>query len=262
MRILLPWLLALVVALPVAAAPTGREIMEKVDARDDGDNATQTLHMILIDKNGKERVRELKTFRRDVGEDTQQIIFFRSPADVKDTGLLTYDYDAAERDDDQWLYLPALKKTKRIASGDKSGSFMGSDFTYADMTTRDLDAYDYSLMKEGEVRGHKVWQIEAVPRLEKEIEETGYAKSVFFVRQDNYVLVRAVHWVKKGDRLKYMDVKKLVEIEGIWTPTETHMTLKKGKVILHKTVLRIGDVQYNQELDESLFTVRRLEKGV
>jgi hypothetical protein len=107
-----------------------------------------------------------------------------------------------------------------------------------------------------------VWQIEALPRLEKEIEETGYTKSVFFVRQDNYVVVRALHWVKKGDRLKYMDVKKLVEIDGIWTPTETHMTLKKGKSTLHKTVLRIGDVQYNQELDEALFTVRRLEKGV
>jgi hypothetical protein len=261
-RVPLLWFFTLVIALPAAAAPTGREIMEKVDARDDGDNATQSMHMLLIDKNGKERVRELSTFRRDVAEDTHQIIFFRSPADVKDTGLLIYDYDSAERDDDQWLYLPALKKTKRIASGDKSGSFMGSDFTYADMTTRDLDAYDYTLMKEGEVRGHRVWQIEALPRLEKEIEETGYTKSVFFVRQDNYVVVRALHWVKKGDRLKYMDVKKLVEIDGIWTPTETHMTLKKGKSTLHKTVLRIGDVQYNQELDEALFTVRRLEKGV
>jgi len=236
--------------------------MEKVDARDDGDNATQSMHMVLIDKNGKERMRELSTFRRDVAEDTQQIMFFRSPADVKDTGLLTYDYDEGERDDDQWLYLPALKKTKRIASGDKSGSFMGSDFTYADITSRDLDAYDYTLMKEGAVRGHKVWQVEAVPRLEREIEETGYTKSVFFVRQDNYVVVRAVHWVKKGDRLKYMDVKELREIDGIWTPTETHMTLKKGKLTLHKTVLRIGDVQYNQELEEALFTVRRLEKGV
>ena len=63
-------------------------------------------------------------------------MFFLSPADVKDTGFLTYDYDEEGRDDDQWLYLPALKKTKRIASGDKSGSFMGSDFTYADMTDR------------------------------------------------------------------------------------------------------------------------------
>ena len=111
--------------------------MERVDARDDGDNATQDMEMILIDKNGNQRVREIRSLPPRRGEDTYSIMFFLSPADVKDTGFLTYDYDDDEKDDDQWLYLPALKKTKRIASGDKSGSFMGSDFSYADMTNRE-----------------------------------------------------------------------------------------------------------------------------
>ena len=74
-----------------------------------------------------------------------------------DTGFLTYDYDDPVRDDDQWLYLPALKKTKRIATGDKSGSFMGSDFSYADLTSRELDRYDFRLMKQAEVNGVAVW---------------------------------------------------------------------------------------------------------
>jgi hypothetical protein len=217
--------------------------------------------MILIDKHGKERVRNIRTFSKDKGDDDLSIMFFRSPADVKNTGFLTYDYDDPERDDDQWLYLPALKKTKRIASGDKSGSFMGSDFSYSDMSSRVLDRYQFNLMKETEVDGVGVWQIEAIPN-EIAIKETGYTKSISFVRQDNFVVIRAVSWVKKGNRLKYMEVKKLEQIEGIWVPTEMTMTTKKGKTTLHKTRLVMSNVKFDQNLDEQMFTVRRLEKGL
>jgi len=261
----LSFILLFAVSAPAAFADgglTAREIMEAVDARDTGDNNTQNMEMILIDKNGSKRERTIRSMGRDVGEDTQSIMFFLSPADVKDTGFLTYDYDADDKDDDQWLYLPALKKTKRIASSDKSGSFMGSDFSYSDMTDRKVDRYDYTLMKEGEVDGHPVWQIEAIPNTDAEIKETGYTKSVSFVRQDNFVVVRGVNWVKKGKRLKYFDVKKLEQIDGIWVPTEMHMTTKKGKATLHKTVLKSHDVRFNQEIDEDLFSVRQLEKGL
>ena len=241
---------------------SGRQIMDLVDARDDGDNGIQDMEMILIDKKGNRRERTIRALSQDVGEDTHSIMFFMSPADVKDTGFLTYDFDDDEKDDDQWLFLPALKKTKRIASNDKSGSFMGSDFSYADMTDRKLDYYDYKLMKETEVDGAKVWQIESIPNTEEEIDETGYTKSVVFVRQDNYVVIRAVNWVKKGKRLKYFDVKKLEQIDGIWVPTEMHMTTKKGKTTLHKTVILANDVRFNQDLDDDMFTVRKLEKGL
>jgi hypothetical protein len=253
---------AVPLALADEVAPSAREIMELADARDDGDNGIQDLEMILIDKNGNRRERTIRAMGRDVGEDTHSIMFFLSPADVKDTGFLTYDYDDDTKDDDQWLYLPALKKTKRIASSDKSGSFMGSDFSYADMTDRKLDYYDYTLMKETDVNGVPVWQIESIPNNEEEIEETGYTKSVVFVRKDNYVVIRAVNWVKKGKRLKYFDVKKLEQIDGIWVPTEMHMTTKKGKAVLHKTVIKAHDVRFNQDLGEDLFSVRALEKGL
>jgi len=250
-------------AAPAEEAPlTGREIMDLADARDDGDRGIQDMKMILIDKNGSQRKRTIRAHRKDVGEDEHSIMFFLEPADVKDTGFLTYDYDDPDRDDDQWLYLPALKKTKRIASGDKSGSFMGSDFTYADMTERNLDSYDYELLKEDVLDGVPVWIVQCIPNTEKEIDETGYVKQVAFVRQDNYVVIRAKNWVKKGGRNKYFDVKKLEQIDGIWTPIEMHMTTKKGKKTLHKTVLISDNVRYNQPMDDDQFSVRQLEKGL
>lgn len=242
--------------------PKARAIMEKVDARDDGDNGISDMVMTLIDKHGSQRVREIRARMKDMGKDTYRIMFFISPPDVKDTGFLTYDYDDPDKDDDQWLYLPALRKTKRIASSDKSGSFMGSDLNYSDMTSRDLKDYDYSLVKEDAVEGHKVWLVQAVPRSRKVIEETGYRKSVLFVRQDNYVVVRAVHWVADSDRLKYFDVKKLEQIDNIWVATDIHMTTKQGKATLHKTVLTYRNVRFGQKQDPDLFTVRRLEKGL
>jgi len=244
-----------------ADEPEARRIMEQVDQRDDGDNQSSNLEMILIDKRGKQRVRELKSFRKDKGEDTHTLMFFLSPADVEDTGFLTYDYDDPDRDDDQWLYLPALKKTKRIAASNKSGSFMGSDFSYADMTDRPLSKYDYTLIQESEIDGHPIWVIQSIPTEEDEIDETGYTKSIQFVRKDNYVAIRAKIWLKKGRRHKYMEVKELTQIDGIWVSTLMTMTTKKGKQTLHKTLLRTSDVKFDQPLVFDDFSVRGLEAG-
>ena len=242
--------------------PAARSIMEKVDARDDGDNQTSDMEMILIDKRGKKRVRRLATFSKDKGDDTMRLMFFKHPADVKDTSFLTVDYDDPSKDDDQWLYLPALRKTKRIASTDKSGSFMGSDLNYSDMTDRNLPDYDFNLKKEMEVNGVKTWLIESIPRTKKVIRETGYKKSFIFVRQDNYVVIRGVHWEKDGGYLKYVDVKKLELIDKIWVASEMHVTRKKGKQLAHKTILKLNNIKFNQDLDDDLFTVRRMEKGL
>ncbi len=246
-----------------AFALSGREIMEKVTARDEGDRSISEMEMILIDKKGKKRVRKLKTYGMDQGKDSLSLMFFLSPADVRNTGFLTFDYDESGKDDDQWLFLPALRKTKRIAAGDKSGSFMGSDLNYSDMTSPDLDLYDYTLMKETKVKGKKVWQIKAVPKTKDEAEKSGYSKSVVFIRQDNLVMIRGVRWVHKKRRNKYLDVKKLEKIDGIWVSTELHVTTKSGKKTLHKTILKQKNVHFNQdEVNEDLFSIRRLEKGL
>jgi hypothetical protein len=189
-------------------------------------------------------------------------MFFKHPADVKDTAFLTHDYDNPIKDDDQWLYLPALGKTKRIASSDKSGSFMGSDLNYSDMTDRNLPDYDFTQKKEMAVNGIDTWLIESIPRSKKVIRETGYKKSLIFVRQDNYVVIRALHWEKDGGYLKYVDVKRLERIDDIWVATEMHVTRKKGKQLAHKTILKLNNIKFNQDLDNELFTVRRMEKGL
>ena len=252
----------LLACINIAQGMSAREIMEKVDIRDDGDNMTSAVQMILIDQQDNKRIREMEVFTKDKGQDTLKMQFFLAPADVKDTAFLTYDYYESGRDDDQWLYLPDLHKTKRIATSDKSSSFMGSDFSYADMTRRVLDEWKYALLKEDEVDGKKVWLIEAVPA-SKEVEDRyGYLKSVLFIRQDIFMGVRAVHWLKEGKKIKYQENLKIKKIDGIWVATEMHAKTTKNKVTLHRTIMEYSDIKYNQNLADDLFTVRTLEKGI
>ena len=255
-------LLLISLTLSSLFAITGQEIAQKVHDRDDGDNSIAKMKMILTDKNGKKRIRDLKTFGKDKGEDKLKLMFFLTPADVKNTGFLTYDYEDSSKDDDQWLYLPELQKVKRIASSDKSSSFMGSDFTYSDMTSRNVQDYTYKIMKEPTIKGHKCWQMLVTPKSKKTIEETGYTKSIVFVRQDNFVIIQALNYIKAGKKLKYMMVKELKKIDGIWTTLEMQMITKKGKKTLHKTTLKFLDTKYNQDLKESFFATRSLERGL
>ncbi len=245
-----------------ANAITVDEIIKQVDERDQGDKSVSTMEMTLIDKHGAKRIRTMKKYAKDKGLDTQSLIFFITPANVKNTAFLTYDYDDSSKDDDQWLYLPALKKTKRVASSDKSSSFMGSDFSYSDMTSPDINNYSYSIAKESEVRNQKVWIIERIPKTKKIIEETGYTKSYMFVRMDNFVVVRALHILKENGKKKYLDVKRLEEIDGILVASEIEMKTTKDKTTLHKTVLKLENVKFNQDLDDSFFSIRRIEKGL
>lgn len=264
--ILLSFLAILVLAGPsMADDPEARAIMEKVDLREDGDRSVSDMQMVLINKHGKKRTRSIRSYGIDRGEDHLSLMFFLTPADVASTGFLTHDYDIPEQEDDQWLFLPALNKTKRIASGDKSGSFMGSDFSYSDMTSRRLEDYNYSFHEkqpEAEVYGNKVWVINVVPKTESISKETGYKRTIAFIRQDNHVIIRAIYFPRDANTIKYYDVKKLEQIDGIWTGTEIHMTTKKGKQTAHKTILTFSNVKYNQDsVNEDFFTIRRLEKG-
>jgi hypothetical protein len=253
--------IALCFSMAMADDAKARAIMEKVDAREDGKSIEQDMLMILIDKNGNKRTRDIKSYGKDMGEDEYSIMFFKSPADVKNTAFLTYDYDVSSKDDDQWLYLPALKKVKRIPSSDKSGSFMGSDFSYFDLTDRNLDEYDFKLMKDTKVRGHDAWVIESTPRSKKVMKESGYTKSLAIIRKDNYVVVRALNFMKNGKR-KYMDITKMHQEQGIWVADEITMATKKQKKTLHKTVLKFNNIQLNKPLSDGMFTTRRLEKGL
>jgi len=118
------------------AEVTGLKIIENVYNRPVGDDMQGDLTMTLTNSRGENRVRKIKQFTKDLGKIEKKIMFFQYPADVRNTSFMTWGYDEAGKDDDQWIYLPALKKVKRISSDSKSNYFMGSDFSYDDLGDR------------------------------------------------------------------------------------------------------------------------------
>jgi hypothetical protein len=138
---------------------------------------------------------------------------------------------------------------------------MGADFSYADLTKRDIDRYDYRLLGEAAQDGVRVWQVEGIPNDPAEIEETGYTKVVFDVRQDNAVVVRGLFTLRRGGREKLYEVQRLEQIDGIWVATRMHMATRKGDATLHETDLTLENVRFAQPMDDSRFSVRQLEKG-
>lgn len=256
-------------SLGLPAVSTGddseaRDIMAMVNARNDGDNETADLEMILIDHKGNERMHKISFFRKNKDADKMLLMLFLEPAAVKDTAFLSYDYADPQKEDDQWLFQPALEKTERIATSKKSRSFMGSDLSYSDLTLGKLSDYNYSFYEKGREReydGVKTWAIWVRPRSKKAVKATGYEKSLVFVRQDNYVISRSVSWMENGGPLKYMIVKKLEKIDDIWVATEIELTQKFGERITHQTLLRFSNIKFNQNLDENIFSVDRMENG-
>lgn len=239
-----------------------REIMQRVDSRNDGDNRTSDMLMMLIDKNDDQRKKTFKIFSKDHGKDTHTIMFIVDPPNIKDTGFLTLDYDDPAKDDDQFLYLPSLGKSKRIASSDKDGSFMGSDLNYSDMGSLELEDYDFKLLKEIDLKGSRCWLIEATPRSESVIDETGYSKSIIAVRQDNDMITRVKAWTSEGDYIKLIDFDEIQVIDGIWVSLSIKVIKRRGDAVIHKTDIRISQVKFNQNLSDDMFSIRRLEKGL
>lgn len=143
---------------------TAKQIMDRSFEATKLAGAELLFTMTIIDDKGRERVRKIAAVSKlyDNGETEKRLIRFLSPADVRGTGLLTYDYE--KEDDDIWLFMPALRKTRRIISSEKSKNFMGSEFSYADMTPPTLDDFSYKILGELEVEGTLCWEIEMVPK--------------------------------------------------------------------------------------------------
>ena len=121
--------LALVAVALQAQQLSGRDIMKKIDERPDGDTRYAQMELTLVKKNGSKRERKVESWAMDIGKDTKKIMYFTYPGDVKGTGFLTWDYDRIGKEDDKWLYLPAMKKTRRISgSSSKTDYFMGQEY--------------------------------------------------------------------------------------------------------------------------------------
>ncbi|MDX8395833.1 MAG: outer membrane lipoprotein-sorting protein [Mariprofundaceae bacterium] len=247
--------------LSYSAEITGLEIMQRVDHRDDGDDLIQTIHQKLIDKRGGVRERDMVAFRKDDGKDSKSISYFLKPANIRDTALLTYDYDGVgvERDDDQWLYLPALKKVRRISSSDRGDYFMGTDFTFEDIKqTPELEDYNWTLVGSEMIDGFDCWLVEGEPKTDDLKNSLGYSKTRGYIRKDIDVNVRTDYWDRKGQELKHFRMTELKQIDGIWTATQMVMENVQTK---HRTEMTFSEQKYNSGISNRSFSERMLKRG-
>ncbi|MTI60098.1 MAG: outer membrane lipoprotein-sorting protein [Firmicutes bacterium] len=233
---------------------TGRDIMLKVDNRDDGDTRKAKMVMTLINKVGDKRIREVVSYQKDYGKDTKSIMIFESPGDVKGTGYLSWEYDEQDKEDNRWLYMPALRKIRRISGSSSNDYFMGTDFTYDDMGDRNVDEDEHTLLREEEVEGYKCWVVESIP---KEIDEGDYSKKISWVRQDIAMVIKTGYYNEYG-LLKTYRAEDIVKIDGIWTAQEKVMINKQEE---HQTILEMTEIEFNLALDDNLFRTSTLERG-
>lgn len=245
----------------LAGAPTGDEIAEKVNARDEGEFVTRNLTMRLVDRRGKERVRETFGYRRSFGDEKRSVIFYLSPANIKDTGFLTYDYADPARDDDQWLYLPATRKSRRISSSDRGDSFLGTDFSYEDIKMESkISVVDYTrkTIGEEEIDGHHCYVVESFPIDEKTAKELGYGKVVVWIDSTIWMSRKSEFWDIRLNPLKTLRQTDIQEIDGIWTGLK--MEVKNHKTG-HTTFFTFSDVDYEADVPEDVFSERALRRG-
>jgi len=233
---------------------TGREIVEKVYNLPSGDDQTSNLTMTLINKSGKERVRIIKQFTKDMGEMEKSIMFFQSPADVKNTSFMSWTYDS-DKSDDQWIYLPTLKKTKRISSDSKSDYFMGSDFTYDDLGDRKIDDDTHQLLREEAIDGIDYYVVESISK----DEDYMYSRTITWIRKDNFIGLQKEFYDEDEDLLKTLKIKKFEEISGflVITNSEMHNVQKD-----HKTIMVLSDIEINTGISDSKFTERMMMRGL
>ena len=233
---------------------SGREIMLKVDNIPDGDDRKSTMHITLINHRGRTRERTVLSYQKDYGKDTKTIMYFLKPADVKGIGFLSYEYDDLSKDDDRWLYLPALKKVRRISGSSKNDYFIGTDFTYDDMGGRSVDENTHKLLREEEANGFKYWVVESIPK----DKDYMYSKTIEWIRQDSYIAVKIEYYNQMGTLMKIFTTIDVRKEDGFWTVFKMEMDNKQEK---HKTILELEEVHYNTKVKDSLFRVSTLERG-
>ncbi|MFQ5646753.1 MAG: outer membrane lipoprotein-sorting protein [bacterium] len=236
-----------------AQAGRGREIMEVMDKLDQGfhDEVSQ-LKMVLINAHGDKVERLMATKRFEVKDDGDKSINkFLKPRDIKGTGLLTYEHKVG--DDDQWLYLPALKRIKRISSRKKTGSFMGSEFSFEDLSSFDIDKFKYKYLKEETIDGVPCFVIERYP-----VDTySGYTRQVAYVRRDNHQFKKIEYYDRKSDLLKIASYEDFQKIGRFWRPTRIDMKNVQTK---KETVIDFMETKIQNGLKKSDFSKRALKK--
>lgn len=249
------------VVLPVntvlaeTAEEKGLAIFQESEVRGNGfDDFSADMEMILKNRQGDESRRSIRIFGLEVdGDGDKTLAIFDTPADVKGTAMLTYSYRLA--DDDQWLYLPALKRVKRIASRNKSGPYMGSEFAYEDIGSQEVEKYTYKYLRDEQLNGQPHFVVERYPVNKY----SGYTRQVVWLDQAEYRLQKIDFYDRKNALLKTLtqsDYNKY--LENHWRPGEmfmvNHQTGKTTLISWHNYKFRTG-------LGEDDFRVNNLKRA-
>ena len=200
------------------------------------------------------------------------------PTNVKGTGFLTYDYkttdvDGVDKDDDQWLYLPALRKVRRISSSDRGDYFLGTDFTYDDIKLEgkvDVKDYNFSLIdSDKEIDSEKNlvsnkrnvsrrYRIEATAKNSSIVKEVGYSRAELTIDSEKWMIIEAKYWGIKGRPLKTLQVSDIQLVDDIWT---AHRLFIENHKSGHKTLFEFSEVDYKTAVKDSMFSKRTLKRG-
>jgi hypothetical protein len=244
-----------------AELPSAEWIVNQVNQEEEGEYVSRRLDMTMTDKRGKSRTRSTIGYRKYIGDQKRTIIIYRKPSNVKGTGFMTYDYADVTKDDDQWLYLPALRKVRRISASGRGDYFLGTDFTFDDIKKEgkiELSDFKYTLVAEEAQQTYQTYKLDGIPYTKEIAKELGYGRVSIWVDQESWSIVKADYWGVKGKFLKTLLVNDIRKIDGIWTRHK--MSIKNHKTG-HSTVFDFSEVDYKTPVADSIFTKRSLSKG-
>lgn len=237
---------------PVLGDADGRALARMIDERPDGRDAASQTVMILTEHGHKPRYRTLLTYRLDMDDgETRSLIRFTEPADIDGTGLLTLDQPG--KDSNQWIYLPALDRVRRIASSRKGGRFVGSDFYYEDLQQREVEKDHHKIIGTAKVGNIETTLLESIP---VDPDNSVYSKRISWIHMNSLIPLKIEFYTAgKETPIKRLAVRNIKKIQGYWTVTDSTMfDLDSG----HETRLIIKTIKYDQKLPASLFTSRAL----
>lgn len=230
-------------------------IMKHVRDRFAGDDSSGKYNMRIYDASGNARKRMVSILYRDEKNIRKTIVRIDSPASEYGTAFLSYSYNQM-KDDDQWLYLPSLRRTRQIANEKRTGAFLGSDFTYADMERFNVKDYGYKYLGEENILGRNLLMIQAIPINEAIKEKMGYSKRLLWVDPNISMIIKEMNYDKNFLPLREIITLDVMNKSGIHAPALIRAkNLQEGSY----TELELRSISYNNGLEESKFSGHMLQ---
>jgi hypothetical protein len=244
-----------------AEGPSGREIMEKVTTTRKLDGSEATIKMSIYDEKGQVREREIAAATKlfDGGKTEKRVFRFLSPADVQGTGILIFDYES--KADDMWIFLPALRKTRRILSSQGAQSFMGSEFSYSDLNIPALDDFTYTVGKDEACGGETCYVVDVLPKNKDTATNDGYSKKTYWVSKSKFVVVRGLFYAQDGKLLKELiarDAKLLDAKNKRYRTLRMEMINKQNG---RRSVFESTKMGFAPNTKDEYFTTTYIERG-